>query len=210
MYLVRVSTSSLHTYSGWRGLCVGGRNWLGFCVRSEHDWILVWASKLTCFFVGGRNWFDFSVGYRNWLDFGVGIGIDLVFCVGVENHLVLISGSKLTGVFCRGVDIDLIEWGSNWLDWSVGVEINLVFVWEIEIILILAWRSKLTWSLCGASILTWFLCAARKWLVLSEGFDWLGFCAGGWSWLSFSMRSENDLFLVWASKLTCFFVGGRN
>ena len=48
--------------------------------------VLVWASKLTWFCLGGRYRLDFSVVDRTWLDFSLGIGIDLG-CVG---------GSKMT------------------------------------------------------------------------------------------------------------------
>ena len=83
--------------------------------------------------------------------------------MGFENDLVLVSGSKFTCFFCRGIEIDLIlELGWNQLGFGVGIEMNLFFVWEIELALILVWGSKLTWFLFGGSKLTLFLCAGRK------------------------------------------------
>ena len=51
--------------------------------------------------------------------------------MGNENDMFLVSGSKISAVFCRGIEIDLmLKWGSKLLDFSDGVEIDLVFVWR--------------------------------------------------------------------------------
>ena len=67
----------------------------------------------------------------------------------------------------------------------MGIEIDLAIVREVEIDVV--------------------LCAGRKWLVFSMGIDRLGCGEGGRKLLVFCVRVENDLALVGASKLTCFF-----
>ena len=94
------------------------------------------------------------------------------FGVTVENDLFLASGSKLNGILCRGIEIDLIlEWGSkltwfqrwsrnsrfyvrdrNWLGFSVGIELDFYFV--------------------RGSRSTSVLCAGRKLLGLIYGSKW--------------------------------------
>ena len=125
-------------HANWISFSVSGPNWLDFSVR-DRTWLdssVAWNGFGCC--VGGRKLINFSVVDRHWFGFGV----------AVENDLLLASGSKLNGILCRGIEIDLIlEWGSkltwfqrwsrnsrfyvrdrNWLGFSVGIELDLVFV----------------------------------------------------------------------------------
>ena len=65
---------------------------------------------------------------------------------------------------------------------------------ENDMVLVLA--SKLTWLLCGWSKYTWF-----QWLDFSVVSNWIVFVRER---LSFSVRTEIDLFFVRGSKLTFF------
>ena len=61
----------------WFCVSDGGQNWLGFCMWAVNRLVLVWASKLTWFCMGGRCWLDFNVVDWTRLDFSLGIGNDL-------------------------------------------------------------------------------------------------------------------------------------
>ena len=79
--------------------CVGGRNWLDFCLSAGNHFVLVWASKLTSFLcrLSKRAWFRcrrsnltwFLRWDRNWLAFGL----------GVDNYLFLVFGSDYLGFY---------------------------------------------------------------------------------------------------------------
>ena len=145
----------------------------------------------------------------------------ICFFVTVENDLVSASGSKLTGLLCRGIAIDLM------LDWTSKLTWGSVM------------GSKLTWFLCAGSKLTWFYRQIRSWLVSCAGVkidfrfvcgpkikqfsflgqNWLVFYRGDRNWLGFCVGAENELLLVcgtielvlygW-SKLTWFWMLAAN
>ena len=99
--------------------CVRGRIWLGFSVRVEID--LFFVQGIEIWPCAGRNYLDLSVtvdwfgfcvrcGGRNW----PGLWMRATY------HLVLVSASRLTGLFVWMVDIDLT---SLW-----GIELDIISV----------------------------------------------------------------------------------
>ena len=204
-------------------LC-SGRKWLVFSVRieincvfvSEHriDLIFEWGSKLTWFQWRGRLCFCYYVQDRNWLGFSVEIEIDfflcgsrnrLRFCVRVESWLVFIYGSKLTWFLAWGSKLTWflctggkrlvfsvgIAWhsffagGRHWLGFCMLAESQLVLMWAWNLTSFLCGWSKLTWLNYRGSNLTWFQCRDRN-------------------RIGFGVGVENDLALVFGSKLSSF------
>ena len=70
----------------------------------------------------------------------------------------------------------------------MSVKFNLVCVWVVQIDLI---------SVPGI----------EYYLTSVQGLNWFGCCVGGRDWLAIWMRGGNNLFWVWARKLTCVLCG---
>ena len=150
------------------------RNWHGFSVRIALDFFLC----------GGQNWSGLCSG-RNFLGFPLWIEIDVVFRTGIEIDLVFECVPKRL-VFSVGINwLCFCAGGRNWLGFCMMAENRSVLAWASNLTSSLCGLSKLTWLCCGGSNSTWFRCRDKNWL----GFD-VGF--------------ENDLVLVFGSKLTWF------
>ena len=84
----------------------GHRNRLDIRVGINLTWFQWWYRNQLDFYVRDRNWHGFSVGIELYLFFVRGQN-RLRYCVLVENYLVSIYGSKLTCVFCVGIEINV-------------------------------------------------------------------------------------------------------
>ena len=204
----------------------GARDWLGFRVGAENDFLLGW----------GRYWRGLVLESIDLLLVWV-VGIDLLFVLVVQMDLIFVRGPKMTCFLCPGPNgLGPFVDGRNWLDFCVqpelswfqcgdnppafcaGGRIYLFFVCGPKL-LFLSGGSKLTWILCGWSRLTWILCVGRRWLCFivlgSMHLLFVGvveidfFCIGRWKWLVFSVRAE-DYFFCGGSKLILFQFRVRN
>ena len=88
---------------------------LVFGVRAENHSLLEWASKLTWFCVGGRNWHDVRVGDRTWLDFSVGMKL-IRLLYGLSKLTWFQGRDRKWLVFCVAIKTDLIS--SEWVETS--------------------------------------------------------------------------------------------
>ena len=109
----------------WPAFCVGdgGRHWFDFGMWAANRLVLMWASNLTWFCMGGRYWLDFSVGDKKnltWFQFR-----DRKWFV-VRLGVVKWIGFSV----CIAIDLDFSWWCSTANRWTVLTDRCVCYVLE--------------------------------------------------------------------------------